>query len=68
MNYINILQNPYVMTVIVLWELVWKGLSLWKAAKNSHRISFVLLLIVNSVGILPIIYLLLNKYFPKILK
>jgi len=42
----------------VLWEAVWKGIALWRAARNGHQIWFILLLIVNSVGILPIIYIL----------
>ena len=45
----------------VIWELVWKGFALWKAARNNHSVWFVCIMIVNTVGILPIIYLLLNR-------
>ena len=44
--------------VVAIWEVVWKGIALWRAARNSHQIWFIFLLIVNSVGILPIIYIL----------
>ncbi len=50
-----------ILTVVVLWELVWKGLALWRAARNNQPGWYVVLLIVNSVGILPIIYLLTHK-------
>lgn len=42
---------------IVLWSLIWKGLALWLAARNSHRWWFVALLVVNTLGILEIIYI-----------
>jgi len=47
--------------VLAVWELVWKGLALWKSAKNNHSLWFVFILIFNTAGILPIIYLLLNR-------
>ena len=54
------LQNPAVQeiifVVISLWSLVWKGLSLWKASHKEHKIWFVLLLVVNTLGILEIVY------------
>ena len=42
---------------LIVWELVWKGLALWKAARNDQRYWFVALLIVNTAGILEILYL-----------
>jgi len=53
--------NALVFTLFIigaLWDVVWKGIALWRAARNSHQIWFIFLLIVNSVGILPIIYIL----------
>jgi len=46
---------------LTIWEIVWKGFALWKSAKNNHGIWFVCIFIFNTVGILPIIYLLLNR-------
>ena len=43
--------------VISIWTLIWKGLALWKAAKNNHKIWFIVILIVNTVGILEILYI-----------
>jgi len=43
--------------IISIWTLIWKGLALWKSAKNNHKIWFVVILLINTVGILEIIYL-----------
>ena len=43
--------------VLALWDLVWKAVAMWEAAKQGSKLWFVLLLIINSVGILPIVYL-----------
>lgn len=45
---------------LVILDLVLKGIAMWKAARNSQAYWFVALLIVNSLGILPLIYI---KFF-----
>ena len=47
-----------ILIIIVLWDLIWKGIALWKCGRNNQPVWFVFVLIINSVGILPIIYLL----------
>ena len=44
--------------ILMIWTLVWKGIALWKSGRNNQLPWFVVLLIVNTVGILEIIYLL----------
>jgi hypothetical protein len=39
------------------WSLVWKGLALWRAAQRGSKPWFVAFLVVNTVGILEILYL-----------
>lgn len=46
-----------VLFFLVIFDLVWKGIALWKASKNNHLVWFVFLLLLNTVGILPIIYI-----------
>ena len=41
----------------LLWSLPWKGIALWKAAQLSHKKWFVALLVINTFGILDIIYI-----------
>ena len=45
--------------VIAVWSLVWKGIALWKSSKKNHLVWFIILLIVNTVGILEILYIYL---------
>ena len=47
----------YAIYVILVWSIIWRGLALWHSAKNSQRNWFVILLVINTVGILDIIYL-----------
>jgi len=44
---------------IIVWSMVWKGIALWKCGRNNQIVWFVILFIINTAGILPIIYLLL---------
>lgn len=45
--------------LLVVWSLAWKGLALWRAAKRGEKIWFIVFLLVNTLGILEIIYLFL---------
>lgn len=47
---------PWLFAAIV-WSLVWKGLALWKAARRGENVWFVALLVINTFGILEILYL-----------
>ncbi len=38
------------------WSIVWKGLALWKAAQKCSKPWFVVFLVVNTLGILEILY------------
>lgn len=42
---------------VVTWQLAWKGLSLWRAARNDSKPWFVALLAINSMGVLDAFYL-----------
>ncbi|HSX09865.1 MAG TPA: DUF5652 family protein [Candidatus Saccharimonadales bacterium] len=43
--------------VLFIWSLFWKGVALWRAAQLKQRNWFVVMLVLNSIGILEIIYL-----------
>ena len=42
--------------IVITWTLVWKGLALWRAARSGAKIWFIVLLLVNTLGILDILY------------
>jgi hypothetical protein len=50
----------WVLLISVIIELALKGFALYRAARNEQKYWFIAILIVNSIGILPLIYLLLN--------
>lgn len=43
--------------LLVIWSLAWKGMALWKASREGSRPWFVALLLINTAGILEILYL-----------
>lgn len=47
---------------LAIWDMIWKGIALWKAGKNSQLSWFIAIFILNTAGILPIIYI---KFFQK---
>ncbi|MCL4389766.1 MAG: DUF5652 family protein [Patescibacteria group bacterium] len=53
---------PLIIIPLAIWDVVWKGIGLWHAAGNKQKGWFIAILIINSLGILPIIYL---QFFQK---
>jgi hypothetical protein len=57
--------------LILLWSIFWKGLALWHSARRGQPWWFVILFLVNTLGILEIIYLTLvaklklSEFFSK---
>ncbi len=57
-HYFN--TNPWlgwVVAGLIAWTLLWKGIALWKAAGHRQGGWFIIMLVLNSLGILEIIYL-----------
>jgi len=54
--------NEYWLVALAIVDLLSKGFGLWAASRNNQRNWFIAILIINSAGILPAIYL---KYFQK---
>ena len=48
--------------ILSVWDSVWKAIALWKSARNNQLSWFVCILIFNTIGILPIVYI---KFFQK---
>ena len=53
----NVALFLIILFIVAIWSVVWKGLALWKAAHLSQKGWFIALLILNTVGILEIIYI-----------
>jgi hypothetical protein len=48
----------WVIPILAVWEGTWKAIALWRAARNGQLAWFICIIIFNTVGILPIIYIL----------
>lgn len=46
-----------ILALLVVWSLFWKGLALWHSARKGQPWWFLALLVVNTAGILEIVYL-----------
>lgn len=58
-----LLTRPEFYLVMLTWTLVWKGLALWKAARKEHVVWFVIILTINTMGLLEIAYIYyLHRY------
>lgn len=53
----------WLITIILIWSLIWKLLALWKSARKTHLIWFIVLGLVNTVGILEILYIFVFSKF-----
>ena len=53
-----------VIVIFTLWDLAWKGIAMWDAVNRKSKLWFVMLLIINSAGIVPILYLLYYRAWP----
>lgn len=54
---LNQSQLFFLTAAIVIWTIPWKGVALWKAARNGSKVWFVVMLVINTLAILEIIYI-----------
>jgi methionyl-tRNA synthetase len=50
-------ENPLILFLILAWTLPWKGVALWKAALRNDMWWFIALLVINTLGVLEILYI-----------
>lgn len=59
----QLLLIPIVAILFLIWVVFWKGLALWKAARKRQLVWFVILLVVNTLGLLEVAYIFyLNRW------
>ncbi|PLX09631.1 MAG: hypothetical protein C0594_05695 [Marinilabiliales bacterium] len=46
---------------IAVIELILKGFAMWKSARNNQKGWFIAIFVINTAGILPLVYLLVNR-------
>ena len=58
------LQEAWIIPVIIvlaLFDAVMKAIAMWRSARNNQLAWFVCIAVFNTIGILPIVYLVLDK-------
>ena len=50
-----------VIFVLSLWDAVWKVVGMWKSARRNQLVWFICIALFNTLGVLPIVYLILSK-------
>ena len=48
---------PFVLIVLYIWSLAAKGFAMWRAANLGQRNWFIAILVLNTVGIVELVYL-----------
>ena len=48
---------PIMVMILLVWALAWKGFALWKSAKLNQKYWFIAMLVINTMGILEILYI-----------
>ena len=43
--------------ILTIWSFIWKGIALWHAARKQDKVWYIVLLILNTLGILEILYI-----------
>ena len=56
---------PLLTGLVIAWVLPWKGYALWKAARKSQNVWFIVLLLVNTLAILEILYIFIFSEMDK---
>ena len=51
------LWTSVLIPIIIVWSMIWKGIALWKAGRNNQLAWYIVLFIINTVGILEILYI-----------
>jgi len=55
-NLQNIVDSEWFIPLLI-WTIIWKGIALWKCGRNNQLHWFIAILIINTVGILEMIYI-----------
>ncbi len=62
-------DNLWIIWIAIIWTIPWKGIALWKAARKSDKVWFIILLVFNTLAILEIIYIFIfskrKESYPK---
>jgi uncharacterized membrane protein len=66
MEHIHHLINTFtwlipLVIICIIWDSTWKLIGMWKAGRNNDLVWFICIAFFSTMGILPLIYILLSK-------
>ena len=50
-------QNAWLLLLLAIWVIPWKGIALWKAARLGQKWWFIAILVINTLALLEIFYI-----------
>ncbi|MEK7077724.1 MAG: DUF5652 family protein [Patescibacteria group bacterium] len=57
LSILGIVVGGILLIVFIIWSVYWKGRALWRAAHLNSKPWFIALLLINTLGILEILYI-----------
>ena len=51
------MEAIWLLILVIVWTLPWKGYALWLSARRGEKWWFIILLVVNTLALLEIIYI-----------
>jgi hypothetical protein len=57
----QLIQWLPLIVVLGLWDLIWKATAMWKASRKNQLVWYICLLVFNTLGVLPMVYIFLIK-------
>jgi hypothetical protein len=69
-DYVNQVMNLngiylILFVIMLIWSAIWKYIALWKSGRNNHLVWFIIFALVNTVGILEILYIFVFSKMKK---
>ena len=53
-------EHQALVIIAIIWDMILKMLALWKSAQRKQLGWFICLAVINTIGILPLIYLFVD--------
>lgn len=60
-----IIDHPWVIALMLIWTLPWKAIALWKSARANQLPWFAVFLVINTLGLLEMVYIFALAPKPK---
>ena len=50
-----------IIIIVAIWDAIWKAIAMWKSARANKLAWFICIAVFNTMGILPIVYILTHR-------